>query len=496
MLPATAAASASSTRHETCPISDPQMPLRRSTREMTRSPIWEPIPNPMVHGRSQTAQLVSATINASPITAWTGCVAIVHAPDRARNATWVAPKDSVQQAQRPPILMEIASVTAAAAKAPATGIARACSPRPERYAVRLNARRINPAARVAENPQCDGAGNCATSKLPCNFVNCVISGSNAICMGGCRAHADCITGSACLRTNAHTSGENLGACLDPQKVAAFVGADLQSAINSAADQTYLKLSGTFSGNFTIAGKQLGLIADGSASLVAANADQPVLTISNSTDAVVQGLALSGANGTAKPSSLQCTTSTLQVIESSVSGGSGLGIKSAGCVFTARRSQVSANGGGGLELSNGSASIVNTIIASNGPGTTGGVTLTNASPMLFMSNTVHANQSTSGSAGVACSNQNDVLFNSILWGDTGGAETNCTFVNCDVQGSGGGSLGNLDVDPQLTGNPLAPPSGSAVINAGSRSRVGVSTIDLTNGPRVKGIQIDMGAIEVE
>jgi len=105
-------------------------------------------------------------------------------------------------------------------------------------------------------------------------------------------------------------------------------------------------------------------------------------------------------------------------------------------------------------------------------------------------------SSSKAGGVICSG-GEVLYNSILAGNTGAQYLGCAFDHSNVvtgKGAPPGS-GNKDVDCNLS-TTYKPAAGSACVNAGNSSAPGLSKLDRDSGPRIKGSAADMGAYEVQ
>jgi len=135
--------------------------------------------------------------------------------------------------------------------------------------------------------------------------------------------------------------------------------------------------------------------------------------------------------------------------------------------------------------------------SGGSGTPlGGFNINAATALTFTNNTVAENYAKTGAApGVICSNSSEALTNCILWGNNLGVGTQvntCTITYSDVQGGLAGT-GNIDIDPLFTGT--YAPAATACFNAG-QSTAGLGVIDITNGPRLKGTKVDLGAFEVQ
>ena len=169
-----------------------------------------------------------------------------------------------------------------------------------------------------------------------------------------------------------------------------------------------------------------------------------------------------------------------------------------CRFT---NNYSADDGGVVFGFNGSPTFTNCVFANNIAPSLGGAILTfgsAANAPKLINCTVTGNF---GSVGAAIYSNNLIIENSIIWGNTGGAQQIYTVSGntmavrySNVQGGFAG-VGNVSVAPQFANAGagdyhLAP--GSACIDAGDpASTVPDGTLDCDGDPRRFGVSIDMG-----
>ena len=90
-----------------------------------------------------------------------------------------------------------------------------------------------------------------------------------------------------------------------------------------------------------------------------------------------------------------------------------------------------------------------------------------------------------------------IVNSIVYLNGSSPVLNCPAQYSDIEGSGGGGTGNLDVDPgfvSLVGGNFSLQPTSQCIDKGADNPHTV--IDLAGTPRKKGAAVDLGAYEVQ
>ena len=159
----------------------------------------------------------------------------------------------------------------------------------------------------------------------------------------------------------------------------------------------------------------------------------------------------------------------------------------------------------MDLSKGSFTLVNNVVALNGTkgasgSDLGGIKLSSATKVTFYNNTVADNEAKTGKAGgVICDSSADTLINSILWGNGTTQYLACTINHSDVQGGATGGTGNINKDPLFDAayKPKTTPTVSPCIDAGDKTGLSaVTVLDRLGNGRIKGTQVDMGAYEVK
>ncbi len=364
---------------------------------------------------------------------------------------------------------------------------------------------------------CSAAHVCTAKVTACSPYTC--DAASTACRAGCTSHAHCVAGSLCDRRLAHTKAGGAGACVTPSKVVA-VGAseeiaDALSKVSAAKPfvsippkaSNYLKQrvrSGT-----TVAGKTVHLVGTGSATnpvvLDPSASNVPAVAIADGMTVTVQGLVVQSASGTAADG-IYCggnptTSSALTVLESTIQDNKGHGVVGSYCDVTLRRNAVLSNDAGGVDLSKGTFVVVNNVVAKNGVLNTsnlGGMSLNTTGKATVYNNTIASNLSKSTVAGgIKCSGGESIV-NAIVYGNLGSGQVqSCAATYSNVQGGATGT-GNIDVPPSFVDvakSNFSLKTTSACIDKGAAA-AGVTTIDVTGGPRKKGAKVDLGAYEVK
>ena len=369
--------------------------------------------------------------------------------------------------------------------------------------------KCDPATDKLTKSACDASHVCkagAATACP-EFVQCQ---SGQACKVGCVDHAnDCIAGSFCDRSAAHASGK--GKCVDPATVETLaVGDDIGAKLASApAGKTvFVVPAGTYKAAINIS-KDVTIIGTGtetSPSKIDPDSDGVALTVQAGKTVGLQGLLIQGATGTAGVG-VNCSGSignkaTLTIVESTIIDNKSIGVAASYCDVTLRRNKIQNNQGGGVKLSDGTFTVVNTLVTGNGVfgsagSAIGGMNLSPGSGALtLVNNTVAENlaKTTATGSGMICSTTTP-LHNNIVWGNQGGTTqiSGCTFSYSDVEGSAGGT-GNISVNPSF--DTSYKPQAAACFNSGNSAAPELGKLDLANGPRVKGTKVDMGAYEVQ
>ena len=176
--------------------------------------------------------------------------------------------------------------------------------------------------------------------------------------------------------------------------------------------------------------------------------------------------------------------TLTDVNVSGNGGAGL-VASAGADLTVRRSRFQSNGGRGLNLSDVTFDIENTLIGGLGEANQDGTVI--RSPRAgsrFANNTVVGNVTTElNAAGIDCDGAFAVT-NSLLWNNAGGAGD---VRNCDV------STSSVGVDPMLSDGLHLTASSTCCVDQGTDTDAPTDDIDGDERPCGEGI--DIGADEL-
>jgi len=187
------------------------------------------------------------------------------------------------------------------------------------------------------------------------------------------------------------------------------------------------------------------------------------------------------------------------VETDISGNAGIGVLAAyQCDVTIRRSTIDWNKLGGLDLSNGTFVVTDTLIMNNGTGGLSGSSIGGAkldADTSFTNNTVVSNQAKSTApAGVNCADASVVITNSILSGNGSNQWTSCTFKNSNVYTGANtppNGTGNKDENCLDTNN--KPTANSGCVNSGDNNAA--SKLDRDSQPRISKGFVDMGAFEL-
>ena len=178
------------------------------------------------------------------------------------------------------------------------------------------------------------------------------------------------------------------------------------------------------------------------------------------------------------------TATLTDVNVSGNGGAGL-VASAGADLTVRRSRFQSNGDRGLNLSDVTFDIENTLIGGLGEANQDGTVI--RSPRAgsrFVNNTVVGNVTSElNAAGIDCDGA-FAITNSILWNNEGGAGD---VRNCDV------STSSVGVDPMLSGGLHLTAASTCCVDQGTDTDAPADDIDGDERPCGEGI--DIGADEL-
>ncbi|MCA9663945.1 MAG: right-handed parallel beta-helix repeat-containing protein [Myxococcales bacterium] len=347
---------------------------------------------------------------------------------------------------------------------------------------------------------CDGKGGCIKRSTPCAPYVCEDrSPQPSVCKSSCQSVADCESGGACDRRNAHSLDGNVGECLAASDVLVLPnGQSLAQGIAALGTRQVLRVpGGTFAESLNIGSGTVRIIADGPTT-IEPGAASPAAQLSGGATLQLQGVTVSGGT-----SGVICSgQSKLVVLDSTIRMTSGVGIDSNKCDVTLRRSTLLSNGGGGADLIDGQIVVSNNVFAANGAlGVTplGGLRVTrSAGAVTLRNNTFHGNisQSSSGSA-VACVGS-VTIDSSIVYGNATPEQSGCTFSN-SIAPSGVGGTNNENADPMFEDIPMRDyrvKVGSPAIDRGdpNASASSAGTIDRDGSARIQGGRIDRGAYE--
>jgi hypothetical protein len=206
-----------------------------------------------------------------------------------------------------------------------------------------------------------------------------------------------------------------------------------------------------------------------------------------------------------------TNATMKVYGSQFVGSSQVGVYALACNLTLDGVWINGNSGGGVSVSGGTFTIINSIITGNTGG--GGLTqVTTSTSMVFSNNTVADNISgTTASAGLTCAAAggftptNTILYNNRIGSTTGAiAETNCmgSFNASDDPSAGPQSTVDLTAQsPGFQGGAIAPAhyhltATSPCIGEASPMYAPDHDFDFEPRPDAKTGKPDIGADEVQ
>jgi hypothetical protein len=208
------------------------------------------------------------------------------------------------------------------------------------------------------------------------------------------------------------------------------------------------------------------------------------TSGNDATLTIDGLELIGAGGGSPAAGVKCQvitsgTPTLTISNSYIHNSGGYGVDSSSCALTLDANIIYQNTGGGVSINGGSVTASNNLIVGNG--TAGpGVSFGGSVSGTWWFNTIASNSfktgPTTNPSAFTCSTTGatlPVLQAGIVWGNdkASGASfdsSRCVFTYTDIDDtttpSGGGNVGNFNMDPMFTTGTL--PATGFRIPAGS------------------------------
>ena len=205
-----------------------------------------------------------------------------------------------------------------------------------------------------------------------------------------------------------------------------------------------------------------------------------------------------------------TPATLMIVRSFIHNVGGIGANIVNkCNVTLNRDEIGpGNTGGGVSVSAGTYTITNCFITGNGTGGAG-VTLASSATGMFVHNTVTANSTTVGLAGIDCGSMaTKAIENSIVWNNTkdplalpsSQVGTKCVLTFVDINESNAG-LGNSMTQPTFVDSPnnnYRLVKGDTNNGACCVDRIDTSSVldDIDGTLRPVNLKWDIGAHEVK
>ncbi len=399
----------------------------------------------------------------------------------------------------------------------------------------------------ASTPRCSADIGACVACL--DSSDCVGSADGAVCetepgagqysCRGCSADNECDT-QVCKRAD----GDEFGACASAGEVL-YVSQDGDAdadcsidapcvAIGEALDiaasanaKRYIRIldGGNYGERLTFDG-DMDITIVGRGDLVGLVSGMPIIVVND--DAVVELRELTVRAAADGVSGINCVTSgaaQVKLRDATVSTGinGGVGVSVNQCFLDVSRSEIRANGAGGINISNSDFLISNSLIQGNGRSDSsfGGIQIGNSTALdvtvqSMVFNTVIDNDSldTATASGVFCSGKAGtpiIAHSNIVRGGDSAADTiagsNCTFTHSNIEGlealraSLPGVLddaSNVDGEPMFTnaasGDYSLLPADTSCTNQG-KPDTGV-TVDINGAARPQGgANPDIGAYEV-
>jgi hypothetical protein len=383
--------------------------------------------------------------------------------------------------------------------------------------------------RDRDKPYCGSGGACVAcvEDTQCTEVaETPICGDDNACRG-CQDHGECGSSvcdrgtGACVAESAvaYVIAGGTGDCSRAAPCGTIAAAlDFVRANNDARYVVRLD-DGTYTGQVVLSDIRVQIIGDGATiQLDGTTANIPVINVATGADVTLEGLIIHGASGDTNARGIRCSgaeTSTLRVLQSTITGNAAQGINVFECNLTVERSAITNNVGGGIQVLTSAFDITNSYILDNGDvrdSFVAGVRISNAlrfSPQRFAFNTVADNVGSADAetGGVFCdinATSSLIATSNIIMKGFGGQPAvggDCTWAYSNIEGKADipGAIAadetNIDANCMLTDRPDGLPAitaGSLCDNAGEAG-TGI-LVDYDGAPRSADTP-DMGADEL-
>lgn len=282
----------------------------------------------------------------------------------------------------------------------------------------------------------DNLGACAAEQPVCGAAN--------VCEG-CTEHAHC-PDSAC-----HLGGENVGQCFDADTVVEAASAVVfANAVNNlgANEDLVVRLTGnlyTLTNSMEITQSEVAIIGGNFPTIN--RQGNPVISVGNGALVYFGNVGIVNGGG----SGLSCLGASMWLHDTEVRNNSELGLDvGTGCAVRLRRSLITANSGGGIDVSGGELFIENSVVGANGNpvATVGGIQLNNSTIEISYSTIAGNFSADNDRSSMFCIGGGSEGFvrNSIVVGSGGDTIAGCNALtwNTNAVDRGGLGGGNEDV----------------------------------------------------
>ncbi len=331
----------------------------------------------------------------------------------------------------------------------------------------------------------DSAGACVVclDNAQCTAAETPICGDDNACRS-CQEHDECgstvcdrVTG-ACVAESAvaYVVSGGAGDCTKEAPCGTIAaGLEFVRANNEARYIVRLD-DGTYTEPVSLGDITVRIIGDGATvQLDGATPDTAVFALAVNANVTLEGLTIRGASNGANADGIRCEgggTSSVEVLQSIITENGDLGIDVFRCILTVRRSAITNNVGGGIQVNTAPFDITNSYILDNGDvrdSVVAGVRIANAqtfSPQRFAFNTVADNEGSAGAdaGGVFCdinATSSAIITSNVIMEGFGGRPAvggDCTWVysniedKADIPGAIAADETNIDANCMLTDRP--------------------------------------------